>query len=137
MLDTLLLRTSLHFTQLYFTPLHYTCQYFNSSQLNFTQLHFTTLHYRFIWLNPTEISYCSISPHITSLHFTSLDRHLSNLLWGPHSPIGSLALDKADYSPLSLLSSLQTGGVNFHFPILNYIWKANKSHEYVKPFSCT
>ena len=43
MLDTLLLRLSLHFTQLYFTPLHYTCRHFTSSHLNFTQLHFTTL----------------------------------------------------------------------------------------------
>jgi hypothetical protein len=54
MVDTLLLRTSLHFTtlhpttlhstslhftQLHFTPLHYSCRNFTSSHLNFTQLH--------------------------------------------------------------------------------------------------
>ena len=55
-----------------FTPLHFTCQHFSSSHLNFTQQHFTTLHYPLIWLNPTEISYCSISPHITTLHLISL-----------------------------------------------------------------
>ena len=38
MIDTLLLRPSLHFT-----ILHYTCWHFTSSHLNFTQLHFTTL----------------------------------------------------------------------------------------------
>ena len=45
MLDTLLLRLSLHFTQLHFTPLHYTCRHLTSSHLNFTQLHFTTLSF--------------------------------------------------------------------------------------------
>ena len=41
MVDTLLLRTSLHFTQLHFTLLHYTCRNFAPSHINFTQLHFT------------------------------------------------------------------------------------------------
>jgi hypothetical protein len=45
MLDTLLLRPSLHFTQLHLTPLHYTCRHFTSSHLNFTQLNFTTLSF--------------------------------------------------------------------------------------------
>ena len=45
MLDTQLLRFSLHFTQLHFTPLHYTFQHFTSSHLNFNQLHFTTLSF--------------------------------------------------------------------------------------------
>ena len=62
MLDTLLLRPSLHFTQLHFTPLHYTCRHFTSSHLNFTQL-----HYPLIWLHPISISYPSISPHFTAL----------------------------------------------------------------------
>jgi hypothetical protein len=39
-LDTLLLRLSLHFT-----PLHYTFRHFTSSHLNFTQLHFTTFSF--------------------------------------------------------------------------------------------
>jgi len=50
MLDTLLLRPSLHFTQLHLTPLHYACRHFTSSHLNFTQLHFTT---PLSWLNST------------------------------------------------------------------------------------
>jgi len=45
MLDTLLLRTSLHFTQLHITPLPYTCRHFTSCHLNFTQLHFPTLSF--------------------------------------------------------------------------------------------
>ena len=43
MLDTLLLRPSLHFTPLHFTPLHYACRHFTSSHLIFTKLHCTTL----------------------------------------------------------------------------------------------
>ena len=39
MLDTLFLRTSLHFTQLHFMPLHYTCRHFTPSHLNFTQFY--------------------------------------------------------------------------------------------------
>jgi hypothetical protein len=69
MLDTLLLKSSLHFTQLHLTPLHSTCQHFTSSHLNLTP---TTLHFPLIWLNPISISYCSISPHISALHLTSL-----------------------------------------------------------------
>ena len=34
MLDTLLLRPSLHFTQLHFIPRHYTCQHLTSSFLH-------------------------------------------------------------------------------------------------------
>ena len=45
MLDTLLLRTSLHYTQLDLTSLHYTCRHFTSSYLNFTQLHFSALSF--------------------------------------------------------------------------------------------
>jgi hypothetical protein len=48
----------------------------NSTSLNLLALHFlsfklhqTTLHYPLIWLNPIQISYRSISPHFTSLHF--------------------------------------------------------------------
>jgi hypothetical protein len=66
MLDTLLLRHSLHFTTLHPTTLHYTSPHF-------TQLHFATLHYT--------------SPNYTSLHFTTLhpttlhstSQHLSTL----------------------------------------------------------
>jgi len=70
MLDTLLLRPSLHFTTLHPT---------NSTSLHLSTLHFlsfklhpTTLHYPLIWLNPIYISCRSISPHITTLHLTSL-----------------------------------------------------------------
>jgi hypothetical protein len=57
MQDTLLLRPSLH----------YACRHFISSHLNFTQLHFTTLSF-----DLTSFIYCSISPHITTLHLTAL-----------------------------------------------------------------
>jgi len=66
-IDTLLLTPSLHFN-----PRHYTCRHFTSSRSNFIQLHFTTLHYPLIWLNSIQISYRSISPHITTLRLKSL-----------------------------------------------------------------
>jgi len=74
MLDTLLLRPSLHFTQLHSASLHLSTFHFLSFKL-----HPTTLHYPLIWFNPISISYRSIhltslhftSPHITTLHFTS------------------------------------------------------------------
>ena len=70
MLDTLLLRRSLHFTalpQLHVTPLHYTCWHFSSSHLNFTHLHFTTLSFGL-----TPFKFPTTPFHLTSLHFTSL-----------------------------------------------------------------
>jgi hypothetical protein len=79
MLDTLLLKPSLHFTQLHFTPLHYTCQHFTSTHLNFTQLHFTTFSFgltRFKFPTaPFHLTslYCTFSwflPHLYSFHFT-------------------------------------------------------------------
>ena len=48
MIDTLLLRPSLHFTQLHITPLHYACRHFTLSHLtspSYTSLHFTTLSF--------------------------------------------------------------------------------------------
>jgi hypothetical protein len=68
MLDTLLLRSSLHFT-----PLHYTCRHFTSSHLNFTQLHFTTLSFGL-----TTFKFPTAPFHLTSLYFTSL--HFTALL---------------------------------------------------------
>jgi hypothetical protein len=65
MVDTLLLRPSLHFTQLNFTPLHYTCRHLASSHLNFTQLHFTTLS-----SGLTPFKFPTILFHLTSLHCT-------------------------------------------------------------------
>ena len=59
MLDTLLLRLSLHFT-----PLHYTCWHF-TSHLNFTQLHFITLSFGL-----TPFKFPTPPFHLTSLHFT-------------------------------------------------------------------
>jgi len=73
MLDTLLLRTSLHFTQLHFTPLHYACRHFTYSHLNLTQLHFTTLSFGL-----TPFKFPTALFHLTSLHFT----HFTSL----HSP---------------------------------------------------
>jgi len=73
MLDTLLLRPSLHFTQLHLTPLHYTCRHFTSSHLNFTQLHFTTLSFGLTPLNFLPLHFTShhyTSPHLTSFHCT-------------------------------------------------------------------
>ena len=57
------------FTTLHLTILHSTS--LNLSSLHFLsfKLHPTTLHYPFIWLNPISVSYRSISPHFTSLHF--------------------------------------------------------------------
>jgi hypothetical protein len=47
MLDTLLLRFSLHFTHLYFTQLHFTTLLFGLTPFKFptTPFHFTSLHY--------------------------------------------------------------------------------------------
>jgi hypothetical protein len=61
-----------------FTPHNYTSRNFTSSHLNFTQLHFTKLYYALIWLNPTQNIYRSISPHHTSLNYTS--RHFTAIL---------------------------------------------------------
>jgi len=62
MLDTLLLRPSLHFTTPHLITL-------NSTSLNLSKRHFfsfklhpNTLHYPLIWLNSIQISYRSISP---------------------------------------------------------------------------
>ena len=77
MLDTLLLRpslhcnTPLHFTTLHPTTLHYTPLHFTTlhptklhyTSPNYTSLHFTTLH-------PTTLHYTS--PHFNQLHFTTL-----------------------------------------------------------------
>jgi len=67
--------TTLHPTTLHSTSLHF-------STLHFLQfkLHPATLHNLLIWLNSISISYRSISPHITTLHFTALlddFRHIS------------------------------------------------------------
>ena len=59
--------TSLHLSTLHF--------------LSF-KLHLATLHYILIWLNPIEISYRSISPHITTLHLTSHKSNPSSVLRG-------------------------------------------------------
>ena len=72
MVDTLLLRTSLHFT-----TLHYTCRHFTSSRLNFTQLHFTTLSFGL-----TPFKFPTAPFHLTSQHFTSL--HLTFRWFSPH-----------------------------------------------------
>jgi len=63
MVDTLLLRPTLHFTTLVDT----------SSHLNFTQLHFTTLSFGL-----TPFTFPTAPFHLTSLHFTSL--HFTALL---------------------------------------------------------
>jgi hypothetical protein len=58
-LDTLLLRLSLHFT-----PLHYTSRHFTSSHLNFTQLHFTILSFGL-----TPFKFPTAPFHLTSTDF--------------------------------------------------------------------
>ena len=80
MLETLLLRPSLHFTQLHLTPLHYTCWHFASSHLNFTQLHFTTLSFGL-----TPFKFPTTPFHLTLLHFTSL--HFIALLFLSFHPV--------------------------------------------------
>jgi len=66
-LDTLLLRSSLHFTEPHFTQLHYTCRHFTSSRLNLTHLHLTTLSFG---LTPSKFPTAPF--HVASLYFTSL-----------------------------------------------------------------
>jgi len=79
MVDTQLLRPSLHFTQLHFTPLHYTCRHCTSSHLNFTHLHITTLSFdltpcRFptapFHFTSLHCTFRLFSPHFYSFHFT-------------------------------------------------------------------
>jgi len=77
MVDTLLLRPSLHFTQLHFTPLQHVCRHFTSSHLNFTQLHFTTLSFGL-----TPFKFPTTPFHLTSLHLTSL--HCTFGWFSPH-----------------------------------------------------
>jgi len=59
MLDTLLLRPSLHFTALHPTTLHYPLIWLNPIIYPITPFHLTSLHFT--------------SPHFTSLHCTSVD----------------------------------------------------------------
>ena len=66
MLDTLLLRPSLHFTTLHPATLYYTYRHFNSCHLIFTQLHFTALSF-----DLTTFKFPTAALHLTSLHFTS------------------------------------------------------------------
>jgi hypothetical protein len=66
MVDTVLLRLSLHFTTHYYALLHFTT-------LHYTSLHFTTHHYallRFTTLHYTSLHYTS--PHFTTLRHTLL-----------------------------------------------------------------
>jgi len=72
MVDTLLLRPSPHFTTLHPTTIHSTSLHFLSLHFFLFKLHPTTVHYPLIWLKTRQISYHSISPHITTLHFNSL-----------------------------------------------------------------
>jgi hypothetical protein len=91
-LDTLLLRPSLHFTTLHpttlhLTPLHYTCRHFTSSHLNFTQLHFPTLSFV---LNPFKFPTAPFhltSLHLVSLHFTALLDDLLTVLFLSFQPL--------------------------------------------------
>ena len=85
MIDTLLIRPSLHFTslqctcllftstnlKLHPTTLHYTCRLFTSTNL---KLHPATLHYtcRHFMFFPFKL-------HLTTLHYTSISSHLNFL----------------------------------------------------------
>jgi hypothetical protein len=73
MLDTLLLRLSLHFTTLHPTTLHNTCRHFTSSHLNFTKLHFTTLSF-----GSNPFKFPTTQFHLPPLHFTSLHSLLAS-----------------------------------------------------------
>ena len=121
MVDTLLLRLSLHFTQLHFTALHLSTLRFLSFKL-----HPTTLHYPLIWLNsikfPTASFHCTFrwfSPHFYSFHFIPfiiafLNLFLKNLgLDGkvPNASAGSwfqflMILFTKEYFPISVLCFL-------------------------------
>ena len=63
MLDTLLLRpslhcnTSLHFTTLHPTTLHYTYRHFTSCHLHFTALSFSLTQLHFLWFDFTSHHY--------------------------------------------------------------------------------
>jgi hypothetical protein len=79
MIDTLLLRPSLHFTTLHPATLH-------STSLHLSTLHFfpfkiypTALHCPLIWLKPVYISYRSFSLHIIIIirHQLALNRPVS------------------------------------------------------------
>ena len=77
MVDTLLLRPSLHFT-----TLHSISLYLSTFHFLLFKLDPSTLHYPHIWLNPIQIPYRSISSHITKLHLTSL--HCTFRRFSPH-----------------------------------------------------
>jgi len=123
MLDTLLLRLSLHFTQLHFNPLHYTCRHFTSSPLNFTQIHFATLSFDLTpFISPTAPS------HLTSLHFTSL--HFAALL------DDLLFVNAKLYCILDKINELTHEKVKYLFSELQYrSWKLLR--EYKHNDACT
>ena len=85
MVDTLLLRPSLHFTQLHSISLHLSTLRF----LRF-ELHSATLHFPLIWLNPNLnfvplhcTSYHFILPHFSSLQFYTIFSTLQFLFFYP------------------------------------------------------
>ena len=104
MVDTLLLRPSLHFTQLHLTLLHYTCRHFTSSHLNFTQLHFTTLSFDLTPLHCTCWQFTSSRWNFTQLHFTTLSFGL-NPFKAPTAPfhLTSLQFTSHHYTHLTSL----------------------------------
>jgi len=65
--QTIIHSTSLHFSTLHFLPF---------------RLHPVTLHYPLNCLKPIQISYRSISPHITTVHLTS--PHCTVAWFSPH-----------------------------------------------------
>jgi hypothetical protein len=81
MLDTLLLRPSLHFTTLHPTTLHSTSLHLSTllflsfklhpTTLHSTSLHLSTLHFLSFKLHPTTLH--STSLHLSTLHFLSLN----------------------------------------------------------------
>jgi hypothetical protein len=70
MLDTLLLRPSLHFTTLRPTTLRPTT-------LHSTSLHFSTLHFVSFKPNPTTLHYTSLTFHLVEPHLTILPLHFT------------------------------------------------------------
>ena len=117
MVDTLLLRPSIHFTTLHPTTLHYTCRHFTSSHLNFTQLLVTILSFGL-----TPFKFLTVQFHPTSLHFKSL--HFTALLGDfCHNSIAFISwLTLYPPSPTSPHSKMLPGGWGKHLSCMSCVF---------------
>jgi hypothetical protein len=87
MLDTLLLRPSLHFTQLHFTSLHLSTLHFLSFKLHPTTLHYTCRHFTSSHLNFTQPHFTALSFGLTPFKFPTAPFHLTSLVLINHTLI--------------------------------------------------